>query len=467
MRNQSTSPGPRRKKISEQDIIGQLGINLIESIVLRMGYVWHPTKLEAGIDGYIEIRDGRTGEVTNNIIQVQSKATRNPFANETGSSFTFTCDERDLYYWLGGNAPVIIIVSNVDRGDAYWVSIKDYFSDPKTLKERKITFYKDRNRFDPDASERVQQLAIPVNRGLYLNPIPRSERLYSNFLLLSEYPSIMYVAETTFRSRRELGGALAELGSPHRLEWVLGSGQILSVHDLREWPWTNICDRGSVETFSMAEWSDSNERERQRDFVQLMRYCLSEKLYRLAVTFQPHWGIHYFRATRDLAPRSWSYRGDQQRTSKRVFQPYFRKSKSGESTDEKVVAYYRHCAFESQFQRFNSKWYLEVNPTYYYTWDGRTEYSGREALLKGMRRLEKNRAVLGHLLMWASVLQAGPNLFAAEDNWLSFSGPVTFDVGVGIDDDAWKEADETNENEDEATDSSDFVEQAGLFDYED
>ena len=118
----------RRKKISRSDIIGDKGIALIHRLVLDMGFVWNPTGLEAGIDGYIEIRDEATGEVANCILQVQSKATAWPFAAETDASFSFLCDERDLDYWLGGNAPVILIVSRPDTNEAYWVSIKDYFS---------------------------------------------------------------------------------------------------------------------------------------------------------------------------------------------------------------------------------------------------------------------------------------------------------------------------------------------------
>ncbi len=48
------------KKILRQDIIGQQGINLIEREVLGMGFLWHPTNLDAGIDGIIEIRDSTT-----------------------------------------------------------------------------------------------------------------------------------------------------------------------------------------------------------------------------------------------------------------------------------------------------------------------------------------------------------------------------------------------------------------------
>jgi hypothetical protein len=72
------------KKIGRGDIIGQQGMNLIEKRTLEMGFVWHPTHLDAGIDGYIEIRDSVTGEVSNCIIQVQSKATAQPFEAEKG-----------------------------------------------------------------------------------------------------------------------------------------------------------------------------------------------------------------------------------------------------------------------------------------------------------------------------------------------------------------------------------------------
>jgi hypothetical protein len=71
------------KKVSHAEIIGEQGVNLIQRIVLEMGFVWHATKIDAGIDGYIEIRDPTTGEVTNCIIQVQSKATERAFESET------------------------------------------------------------------------------------------------------------------------------------------------------------------------------------------------------------------------------------------------------------------------------------------------------------------------------------------------------------------------------------------------
>src|SRR5437868_2424029 len=75
-------PLAKRKHIGQADITGEKGIALIHRTVLDMGCVWNPTKLEAGIDGYIELRDRQTGEVTNCILQVQSKASPSWFKAE-------------------------------------------------------------------------------------------------------------------------------------------------------------------------------------------------------------------------------------------------------------------------------------------------------------------------------------------------------------------------------------------------
>ena len=66
-----------KKKISKSDIIGQQGIALIHQMVSAMGFLWHPTGLEAGIDGLIELRDAQTSVVTGHFVPVQSKAADN------------------------------------------------------------------------------------------------------------------------------------------------------------------------------------------------------------------------------------------------------------------------------------------------------------------------------------------------------------------------------------------------------
>ena len=84
------------KRITHQQITGQQGVNFVEGVVLEMGFIWHPTNaaLEAGIDGIIEIRDPVTGDVTNNIIQVQVKAGKQVWVSAvTISEFCYLCQE--------------------------------------------------------------------------------------------------------------------------------------------------------------------------------------------------------------------------------------------------------------------------------------------------------------------------------------------------------------------------------------
>ena len=83
----------KRKQIGRRDIIGDKGIALIHRIVLDMGFVWNATKLEAGIDGYIEVRDDASEEVSNCILQVRSKAGPSWFKAETANSFQFICGD--------------------------------------------------------------------------------------------------------------------------------------------------------------------------------------------------------------------------------------------------------------------------------------------------------------------------------------------------------------------------------------
>lgn len=259
------------KLFTDAQLIGQQGVNMIEKIVLDMGFLWNPTNLDVGIDGYIEIRDVETGAASNCIIQVQSKATTDSFTAETGSSFEFLCNERDIDYWMNGNAPVILIRSRPRTDEAYWVSVKDYFSDVRQRKSKKIVFDKVKNRFDASCRQHMIDLAVPTSAGVYLAPLPRTEVLCTNLVPLRSFPEHLYLAETDCRipadvwTRCNAGAA-----------WLLKSKQIISFYDLRESPWTSVCDRGSVEEHNTNEWAFCDDPDIQRDFVWLLNKALSD-----------------------------------------------------------------------------------------------------------------------------------------------------------------------------------------------
>jgi hypothetical protein len=424
------------KKLSESDIIGQRGINLIEKTCLDMGFVWHPTGLEAGIDGYVEIRL-QTGEVTNCIIQVQSKATERSFEAETASSFEFRCSPRDLEYWLGGNAPVILVRSRPSTNEAYWVSIKEYFSDLSRRKTGKIIFDKATNRFDRSAKAALQQLAMRVEAGPYLPTQPKHEIIYSNLLRLAPLPPYYYVAVTDYRTPAELFARLHELTRPVHGEWILHSHMLTSFHDLSTRPWTEVIDPGTLESHDTEEWAQTDDSVRQREFVQLLNTCLKEKLYRQGIKFSRETGYYYFRASDDRSNVQYAYASREHKTSRKVFKGYPKKS------DHTQMSYYRHSAFEGRFVRYGGVWFLQITPTYHFTRDGERLSRFAPELLSGIKRLENNQAVHGQVVMWAHVLTTR-SLFDTGPGFLDFAALQHFDLGVGVDDDAWLKREEAD-----------------------
>jgi hypothetical protein len=222
------------KKITNESLLGQRGINLIEECVLSMGCAWHPTNqaVEAGIDGHIELRNPDTQQALNLILAVQSKA-RTEFSGEDADSFTFYCDQRDIDYWLQGNVPMILVVSRPDTREAFWVNIRQYFADPAARQARKIEFNKVRDRFDASVRSRLFDISRPKDSGLYMAPLPKSEQLMSNLLRATFPTEQVCFADTSFRDPKQVIAAfkaanlcrcrcIRSEGQPPRLERVVG-----------------------------------------------------------------------------------------------------------------------------------------------------------------------------------------------------------------------------------------------------
>jgi hypothetical protein len=101
-------------------------------------------------------------------------------------------------------------------------------------------------------------LAVPKDAGIYLAPPPRRELLYSNLLPVASYAERLYIAETDWRQRADVWREMRRLDVHPGGEYVLSGKRILSVHDLREYPWDHVCDVGTVDEFDMDEWAESD-----------------------------------------------------------------------------------------------------------------------------------------------------------------------------------------------------------------
>lgn len=431
------------KKIAPQSIIGQAGVNLVERVVLQMKYAWRPTSIfDAGIDGEIEVCDPVTGEATNTFIKVQVKSTTQPFQAETPDLFEYSCEQKDLDYWLRGNAPVILIVCRPDTDEAYWVSIKDYFEELTTLKTSKVSFYKDRNRFDVTCASALKQLALPKDSGIYFAPLRKAEKLYTNLLKVESFAARIYMAETDYRERKDIWEKFKTMGVTAEQEWILTNRRLLSFHNLETPPFNAICDLGTLENFDTNEWADTEDEDKKREFVQLLNRCLRERAWLLGLRFysDKRRAYYYFPATKNLKTRQVRYQSIKFRVKREVFKQY------GKQSDPTKLAYCRHSAFKGYFLRLDETWYLEITPTYHFTRNGKDEDGFSAEHLKGIKRLERNPAVLGQLLMWADFLRRPVylpgSIFVSEYPFLRFGKLAMVDIDASLPDDIWYQAEE-------------------------
>lgn len=386
-----------------------------------------------GIDGFIELFDRKSGASLGKTLAVQSKVLKS-FGNETSERFDYYCDERDLAYWLQGNMPVLLIVSRPENDEAYWISIKEYFSDPDLRAKQRVRFSKTKNRFDSNAYDALLEVGGCDSTGLHLGPLPLDETLSSNLLPLTSYPSRIWIGRTDHKQPSEIWSVLNKSHPRVSGDWFLHDKSIISFQNLTHGPWPNLCDLGSTEDFETSEWAYSEDLDRRRQFVQLLNRSLKEQLYP-EIRWWPKLGCYMFAGDLASAPIKIRYQSIKQTTQITVVSKYETTNKKG----EKYVRL-RHLAFRGQFRLFDDQWYLEILPSYVFTWDGNRPDRFHEKMLSGIKRIEGNRAVLSQVLLWAQILAQRCDLFRSDQS-LRFGRLVGFKLPIGIVDRDWQKID--------------------------
>lgn len=68
-------------------------------------------------------------------------------------------------------------------------------------------------------------------------------------------------------------------------------------------------------------------------------------------------------------------------------------------------------------------------------------------LLAGIKRFDRNAAVVGQLVMWGEYLTPTAGLFESKYPFLKFGKPEKFQVNRTINDDAWASQDSTEQKD--------------------
>jgi hypothetical protein len=445
------------KRITDAQLLGEMGVNLIQKIVLKMGFTWHPTNqsVEAGIDGWVELRDDKTGEVKNCWIPVQSRAVSEII--EAKGAPTYYCKPNDLEYWLEGSTPVILVVSAPEDEIAYWVNVKDYFSGKDTKNDKTIRFDPANDRLTESSAQQWKAIGNQYGAGTYFTPTPVEEQLMSNLIRVDRVGQTLFTAETSSENGKTFRERLKESEPYPPREWAYGNGKrVYSFHDLSGAPWSHACDASTVSTIDTNSLAESSDPKLRSVFVQLLNGCFNEITSSWRLRWDSEQECHFFKPSKRDIVRDFRYRARKNMTSRCVV------SKQMKKTDDAQVAYYRHNAFSHRFLRYGESWYLMIEPTYVFTSDGTKPDPYREEHLAGIKRLEKDAAVAGAIVMYWEMLRDRESLFDDPYPFLGFDTIQWASCPVGIDDAAWTRIKQAVPEEPDKPDLSNFG--AGLFD---
>ena len=420
------------KTITNPQLIGARGESFVSERANAIGFMFSPYgKLEAGLDGLLEIRDPATGAATGQLVAVQVKAKESgSYTSETDTSFEYLMNEEDAAYWRGCNLPVIVVLVHLERGEAYWRSA-DTGTGPGG---RRLSFDKNHHVFDANARDAIADICVAKGGfGVWFPALKTGENGHLNLLEVI-LPKDIYIAASPFKTGRHALRELLDHDERPPDDWIVRGGQFMSFRDPREGPLKNIVDLGAVDVIGTDEVAFPDDEADEYNFIDLLRRTLGVQLDGV-LAFNRAQRAFYFPAVPETVERRYHYRSLKNPTSAGVVQKYEKNGK---------LNYVRHHAFEPRFWRIGDRWFLTVTPTFVFTWDGFRPDKFAASRLAGKKQQEHNSALLGQFVMWRYLLVAAEKdgdtdtgaLF--EENGLKFRPLSPLMLSRGVPDELWR-----------------------------
>lgn len=435
------------KTITDNQLIGEVGESAVRTRFLSMGFQFdHRSKLEAGIDGIVEVMI--EGQPTARMIAVQIKSTRSQkYTSETDQGFTYLLRQEDVEYSRPSNLPVILVLFRESDNSYFWKEI----ALGEIGGERKLVFKKSEDVLDKDAVDRLAQLTVPkLGLGYYVPPLRGGETALVNMLPVT-LPDEMYVASTPFSPKRAIAELFDETDTP-RFDWVIHGSTFWSFHDPRETVTSAIVDLDQVEAIDTRHLAFHEDLDEQNNCSHLLKRALQHQTAN-DLAWDKERRLLYFRAIEEGLSRPFAYFASKKNTETDVVNAVRNKKEPHD------LAFVRHHAFVPRFERIMDEWFLMVSPTYHFTTNGFQRHSYPQALLSGKKRMDNNASLRGQVIMWHRYLSEGfpqdNGLFAESapkpQRFLEFSAPPEIELETTVPESAWGKPQTANEEESDQT----------------
>jgi hypothetical protein len=116
-----------RKRRTRAHVIADLSVNWVERVALLCGFAVQPARPDYGIDLNL-YTFAEDGEPDPGYVLMQLKATDDLVTLADGVTIPVRIERADLGRWLDEPMPVILVIYDARRDEAYWLYVQAHFA---------------------------------------------------------------------------------------------------------------------------------------------------------------------------------------------------------------------------------------------------------------------------------------------------------------------------------------------------
>jgi hypothetical protein len=281
-----------------------------------------------------------------------------------------------------------------------------------------------------------------------------TEIVYSN-LLSVEFPETLYRAELNIVRKEIIQGSKTTgkwlkknatqfeivISAIHQKElnvpsdWVLFENSIISFHNLgeRSFGLSQLVDLGTVEEYNSCDFYSTSD-DNLNVFKNLLRKCLSRKLYHLGIKWYKEDKLYVYIPVNELDTRVEKWKGKVEAT--RTVFDVKRQKKNPEK-----ISYCKHLALRTNFFLFDEQWFMSIKPEWFISFDGKKKSRYGFEQISFLKRNERNAQVFSHLrfIVYQLTTQKQETLFEQPFNYkfLQFKKLITTNAYPALRDKSW------------------------------
>lgn len=189
------------------------------------------------------------------------------------------------------------------------------------------------------------------------------------------------------RSRRSIVKMALLLNGVETDAWICHENKLFSFHDLEATGLASIVQEGTIERLEASDLADSPEIDNINILKQLLAAETRERLKTRHVRMHPKDGFFFFAPTTEgQQERKETWIG-KKTAARRVYEIKYNKK------DPSKVAHHQHLSFELAFTKLADQWFVQIVPSWYYSWNGYKQSNWHDQLLSQQKRLEHNSTV--------------------------------------------------------------------------